>query len=101
MGVYRLEEKPLTVKNTIFFRADELNDVEHRQGTCMLAPGRTDMLSNVKFTQHGKTLEKDGIFENAIKSTLQHLTYPTDKLTSITLAHSKLYFFSVSHPTTS
>lgn len=71
----------------------KLNDVEHRQGTCMLAPGHTDMLSNVKFTQHGKTLEKDEIFENPIKSTLQHLTYPTDKLTSITLAHSKLHFF--------
>lgn len=59
----------------------------------MLAPGCTATLSNGKFTQHGKTLEEDEIFENAVKSTLQHITHPTDKLTSVTLAYSKLYFF--------
>lgn len=67
----------------------------------MLTPGCTATLSNGKFTQHGKTLGEDEIFENAVKSTLQHVTHPTDKLTSVTLAYSKLYFFPVSHPTTS
>lgn len=100
-GGLQARRKTTRSEHHILLNRHQLNNAEHRPGTCMLTPGCTATLSNGKFTQHSKTLGKDEIFENAVKSTLQHITHPTDKLTSVTLAYSKLYFFPVSHSTTS